>query len=77
MLFSGGAENYHAPMPVAQVSEGSKSVKKVALPRRPRTAHNTARLNLLFYFLPYLAQGRRLSVLAWFKCACASRDGGG
>ena len=32
VLFSGGSENYHAPMPVAQ--------------------------------------GRRLSVLAWFECAC-------
>ena len=38
VLFSGGAENYHAPMPVAQ--------------------------------------GRRLSVLAWFKCACESKGGG-
>lgn len=39
VLFSGGAENYHAPMPVAQ--------------------------------------GRRLSLLAWFKCACESSSDGG
>ena len=43
-----------APMPVAQVSEGSKSVKKVALPRRPRTAHNTTRSDLLFFLRTYL-----------------------